>query len=362
MKTIIPFPDTAKTQEQAAMWIARLDGGNLDAAGREELRVWLEQDRNHQLALEQMAQVWGAMDSLAILAELFPDEVDSSPQTSRSWIAPFAACAAAVVVAVGLYVQGVFGNFDAVTSEVSAVAAPKELIYQTDLGQQSVVTLEDGSILTLNTKSEVHVLFDNAVRNVYLSRGQAHFKVAKNPDRPFVVHAGNGWVRAIGTAFDVRLMGEQVEVLVEEGVVEVVPTPTLASKKDRVAPTNRALVAASNAQNIVLKSGGTATYSEQVTQTETLPDQRVEQRLAWRKGKWMFQGETLAEVLDEVARYSDLNIVIVDPKIASLRVGGYFDIGDVDSLMKALETGFGVTVNRDGKTIHLLRDATSKQG
>lgn len=379
MKTIIPFPAIARTleqgagiQEQAAMWIARLDGGNLDAKGREELRVWLKQDSSHQSALEQMAQVWGAMDSLAILAELFPDKVDPPRQTWRrpwkGWIVPLAACAATVVVAAGLYLHGVFGDFEGATREASAVAASNELIYQTDLGQQSVVTLQDGSILTLNTQSEVHVRFDHAVRNVYLSRGEAHFKVAKNPDRPFVVHAGNGWVRAVGTAFDVRVMGEQVEVLVEEGVVEVVPSPT-PTPKGRVAPTSRPVAAASSSRNVVLSSGGTAKYAEQVTQMETLPDHRIEQRLAWRKGKWIFQGETLAEVLDEVARYSDLNIIIVDPKLASLRVGGYFDIGDVDSLMKALETGFGVTVNRDGKTIRLRRDVpiklhdkSSKQG
>lgn len=365
MKTIIPFPSIARTQEQAALWIARLDGGNLDAKGRDELRVWLKQDSSHQSALEQMAQVWGAMDSLAILAELFPENVDPPGQawrrTWKGWLVPLAACAATVAVAAGLYLHGAFGGFEGVTGEAAAVAASNELIYQTDLGQQSVVTLEDGSILTLNTQSEVHVRFDHAVRNVYLSRGEAHFKVAKNPDRPFVVHAGNGWVRAVGTAFDVRLMGEQVEVLVEEGVVEVVPSPTL-TPSGRVAPTNRAVAASSSAPNVVLSSGGTAKYSEQVTQTETLPDHRIEQRLAWRKGKWIFQGETLAEVLDEVARYSDLDIIIVDPKLASLRVGGYFDIGDVDSLMKALETGFGVTVNRDGKTIRLLRDTASKQG
>lgn len=361
MKTIIPFPDIAGTQEQAALWIARLDGGNLDAKGREALRVWLKQDRSHQAALEQMAQVWGALDSLAVLAELFPDEVDPPRQTWQRWAAPLAACAATVVVAAGLYMHGAFGGFDGVTREASAVAASEVLIYQTDLGQQAVVTLEDGSILTLNTQSEVHVQFNHAARNVYLSRGEVHFKVAKNPDRPFVVHAGNGWVRAIGTAFDVRLMGEQVEVLVEEGVVEVVPTPT-PTPRGRVAPANRAVAASSRAQNVVLSSGDSVRYAEKVIQTETLPDQRIEQRMAWRKGKWMFQGETLAEVLDEVARYSDLNIVIVDPKLAGLRIGGYFDIGDVDSLMKALETGFGVKVNRDGKTIQLLRDATSKQG
>lgn len=372
MKTIIPFPSNAssgnaRTREQAAMWIARLDGGNLDAKARAELRVWLSQDRSHQAALEHMAQVWGAMDSLAVLAELFPDEVDvprqAWSQAWKSWMIPVAACAAMVVVAVGLYVHGVAGNlkgetnFDSATREIPAVTESKELVYHTDLGQQSVVTLEDGSILTLNTQSEVRVRFDRAVRNIYLSRGEVHFKVAKNPDRPFVVHAGNGWVRAIGTAFDVKLMGGQVEVLVEEGVVEVAPTSNPTPPKGRVAPKNKS---SSNTQNVVLSSGGSATYAEQVTQTEKLPDQRIEQRLAWRKGKWMFQGETLAEVLDEVARYSDLNIVIVDPKLASLRIGGYFDIGDVESLMKALEAGFGIEVDRDGKTIRLLRDASSE--
>ncbi len=359
MKTVIPFPDPVRVREQAAMWVARLDGGALDTKAREELREWLQRDDSHRAALVQMAQVWGAMDSLAVLAELFPDRAEP-PRRSWQWALSFAACCAAVIVAAGVYLHGFRGDAGAVIREASAAVA-SEPVYRTGLGEQSVVTLADGSILTLNTQSEVQIRFDGAARNVYLHRGEAHFKVAKNPDRPFVVHAGSGRVRAIGTAFDVRMTGAQVDVLVEEGVVEVVPASVHAPAARQPEGPAASAKATARAGNVVLKSGGTARYAEQVTETDTLPGHRIEQRLAWRKGKWMFQGETLAQVLDEVARYSDLNIVIADPRIAGLRVGGYFDIGDVDSLMKALETGFGVTVSRDGKTIRLLRDDAGKR-
>jgi transmembrane sensor len=68
--------------------------------------------------------------------------------------------------------------------------------------------------------------------------------------------------------------------------------------------------------------------------------------MAWHNGKWLFAGETLAEVIDEVSRYTDRRIEITDPQIAKLRIGGYFDIGEIDALMDALQAGFGVEVKQ----------------
>ena len=222
---------------------------------------------------------------------------------------------------------------------------PSELVYRTERGEQIDIQLADGSTLSLNTLSEARIHFETGLRTVYLTYGEAHFDVASDPQRPFVVQAGQGHVRAVGTAFNVRLRDEQVvEVLVSEGVVEVVAeaaTEPVSSDEPETAPT------------VMLEQGGSAIYTTSITHSEALPNTKVEQRLAWRRGKWLFEGETLAEVLDEVSRYTDREIVIADPELSGLRIGGYFDIGDVDGLMKALELGFGVETVYRGEALWL---------
>lgn len=339
MKTVIRFPDTARMQEEAATWIARLDRGDLDAAEREALRAWLAADPGHRPALDRMSQVWGALDCMAVLADLFP--LEAAPPRRR-WHHQAAATAfgAAAVLAMVTVGWNVLPALRDTPTDAIAQVAPSELVYRTGLGERTVVPLDDGSVVTLNTQSEIRVRYDDDARNVQLTHGEAHFKVARNPRRPFVVFAGRGSVRALGTAFNVRLANEQVEVLVSEGVVEVVAEAPAA--------------AAAEAGGVVLKQGGAVSYDGRVAQPQLLPPQRIEQRLAWRRGKWVFEGETLAEVLDEVARHSDRRIVIDDPELAGLRIGGYFDIGDVDGLMRALEQGFGIRIERDGGTLRLV--------
>ncbi len=350
MKTVIPFPDPARIDEAAATWIARLDRGDLDADELQALRSWLAADNRHRAALERMAHLWGALDCLAILAELFPHAVSAPPRRSRIWL-PAAAAAVMLAVMLGVSVRHTIHAPD----DAIAAAATQARVYHTDLGQRSVIPLADGSTLTLNTRSEVRVRFDDTTRSVVLASGEAHFKVAKESARPFVVYAGGGSVHAVGTAFNVRLTDNRVEVLVDEGMVEV--RPEARATRDGVANTSSAGDDRGATRRVQMKQGDTLRYGGDAVQLQTLPVPAIERRLAWRSGKWIFEGETLAEVLAEVARHSDRRIVIADPALGNLRIGGYFDVGDIDGLMQALEAGFGIVVERDGDTLHLAAGA-----
>src|SRR5690606_28122566 len=156
-----------------------------------------------------------------------------------------------------------------------------------------------------------------------------------------VVYAGQGQVRAVGTAFSVRVSGEKVEVLVDEGEVEVVASvPATVSEPGKAAP------ALAPRKVIKLKEGGATSYGSAIEVAQYLAEPEVRQRLAWRSGKWLFEGETLEEVVAEVGRYTDTRIEIVDPAIADLRIGGFFDIGELDALLAVLDAGFGVRSTR----------------
>ncbi len=357
MKNVVQLPDRVRVEEEAAQWVARLDRGKLDGRERKALRDWLAQDPTHGPALQRMAQLWGGLDCLAILAELFPGEARSPRDAWRHWLpAGTLGAATVLLLVVGLHLAGLLDR--AVPTPLAPYGAtqPTELVYSTERGEQREVPLEDGSVLALNTLSEVRVRFDDSGRTLYLTHGEAHFTVARDPQRPFVVHAGHGLVRAVGTAFNIRLEGSHAEVLVNEGVVEVIAGPAPAAPGGERGETG-------NPRGLVLEKGGSAQYSATDTRAEALPLEQVEQRLAWRQGKWIFEGETLAEVLREIGRYTDHRIVIVDPQLASLRVGGYFDIGDIEGLMKALESGFGIRWIRDGNGIQLHSSlATATEG
>ncbi len=99
------------------------------------------------------------------------------------------------------------------------------LAYHTQTGEQHRVLLADGSVVLLDTASEVRVDLNPSERHITLVHGKAHFEVTPDPSRPFLVDAGEGTVRAVGTAFSVYRQGSVVDVAVTEGKVEVRAQP-----------------------------------------------------------------------------------------------------------------------------------------
>lgn len=190
--------------------------------------------------------------------------------------------------------------------------------------------------MALNTESVARVRYDDHQRAVFLEKGEAHFNVAKNHEIPFVVYAGNGKVRAVGTAFNVRLNQQQVDVTVSEGTVRVI-TPE---------PSDQPATHSDTLTSITLTERGIVRYRDTIESYSYIEPQQLAHKLAWKSGKWIFEGETLAYVIAEANRYTSDKIEIIDPAIVGLRVGGYFNAGDVEPLLAALEVGFGIKVDR----------------
>ena len=185
--------------------------------------------------------------------------------------------------------------------------------FTTGKGETKVVALKDGSVVTLNTASEIRVSYSESLRAVELVRGEALFDVAKNKARPFVVAAGDTSVRVVGTSFTVRhLDASPVQVLVREGVVEVFK-PAQAVKPVRLSANNMAVVQADGAAEIA---------------AIPVPAAQLHRQMAWQDGQIAFEGETLSEAADEFARYSDTRIVIDDPGLAKEEIAGLFKATD----------------------------------
>jgi transmembrane sensor len=332
MSEIVKLRTRADVEEEAATWIWRLDSADATAADRQAFEAWSRQDPRHRRAATELSAVWGALDGLA---EAKRDEkiatfANSAKRASRRSAQPWwFAAAALVVVAVGGAIWLQRG------SELQTLA--------TAVGQQRNVTLADGSIVTLNTNTIVETDLRRRTREIYLRKGEAHFQVAHDRSRPFLVHAGDSVVRAVGTAFEVRVLTDQhVDVVVDEGRVEVQAVP-VEVPQGAAAPGHPPAVIVR-----ALSAGQRLSITNHDYAVTPVTAQQISSELAWREGAIVFDGETLSDAIAEIERYTDARIIVTDPQIAALRVGGRFRTGDVQEFFDALQTALPVTIRHTG--------------
>ena len=361
MSRTVRFIDREQAEIRAAQWIASIDRG-LTQAEENELNDWLAQSPMHSDVLIQCAAMWDKLDVLSPIAKLLPiEEQDFAVEHSQTdsglvsldqqkarplWLAfPLAASLLLLLSGVLAYLSfdNVPGSADdsVVTKLDSALPSPvpRGKVYQTEVGEISSVSLPDGSELQLNTGSKIRVVFDKRQRHIELLSGEVFFDVAHDTSRPFVVSAGAERVTALGTAFSVdATLGEATEVLVTEGKVRI----------------NRQFTQGQSAyQDVILTPGQKVVINENDTQVSN--GHNVDMLLAWREGMLIFEGESLAEVIREIDRYTPLTFKIMDQKIAAIEVGGFFKTGDMNQLLLILEQNFGVTSYRLGNEVLLSK-------
>ena len=374
----IPFPNIAAVEIRASRWVAAMDRGLSDNE-KETLEIWLQESPIHAETIVKMASIWDLMDVLSPISHLLPldtplEEIEdklmstaggNTQQAAKSAprIRPeyaMAACLMAISVAAAWFFD-IGSNIDAGTLQTNAVVRNDPALssfsarYITGAGDYSEIELPDGSELKLNTKSELLVEYSTNGRQVTLKSGEAFFTVTKNIDRPFRVVAGSSSVTAIGTAFNVEISVESdVQVLVTEGKVLVdhindpafANTSGLATIEPSLGETQTYLEIG---QWITIDSSGEHGPIARLTEDE------LDAPLAWQDGMILFEGESLAEAIGEINRYTSKTFHITDPSIESISVGGYFRANDTDQLLVMLERNFGIAAEHNGDQIALFR-------
>lgn len=336
---LTPFPDRNAIDAAAADWLLTVEEGALSPDQAAAFEAWRAASPLHAAAYDRLAGVWGAFDEAKALADFAGTEEDAEVlrqdrvgATVPVWQRrSFLAVAASLAVAVGLGVA------------VQMQPPPADM-YQTAVGEQADVALPDGSSIEMNTDSRLGVTYAPAARIVRLERGEAYFDVAPDQDKPFTVQTPHGAVTAVGTAFTVRVRGGEIDVLVAEGRVAL--TPPGAGVTDPGAPQ--------------LVAGQRAVYDRTVEQVETLAPTAMAQELSWRQGMLAFSGSTLADVVRDIGRYTDVTIVIADENLHALPVTGYFGIGEVEEMIEALELMAGLTAERRGDRMVVLSRAPTR--
>ncbi|MBT6579752.1 MAG: hypothetical protein HOO01_05710 [Cellvibrionales bacterium] len=331
----------AMVKEQAAVWLIRISDNALTSAEVVALREWIGRSDFHREYFIQLSQNWDDMAVLQELAVLF-----SVPRARASagigWVSFFTdkLSFSAVAVAASVLVCAFALLLLTLPVEHSRIMA-----LQTAIGEQRVETLNDGSVLTINTDSQLTVDYSGDNRIIHLTRGEVNFDVSKDPHRPFVVYAGDGLVWAVGTAFNVRLASGGVDLTVTEGRVKVYAgiassesLPTLA-----VNITNAHNASVSLQPNeAFVKAGEALRYSQVIAEKDEVQTERLMQKLAWQQGALIFKGETLEQALVEIRRYTHMELRIVDPNIKNKKVGGYYKTDDIDGLLRSMSQSFDI--------------------
>lgn len=324
MKANQGMDSSNQIEESAAAWLARRDGGAWSDADQRSLTQWLQASTAHRVAFIRLEAAWNQARRLKALGAgaqpgVVPAPshvVPSSIRTSRVF-----AIAATLVLSVGLAFWG-YQHLSRAESYVTAI------------GGLASVPMSDGSQVTLNTNSEIHVDVSARERRVELDQGEAFFQVAKDASRPFVVSAGTENIVAVGTQFSVRREAGLLRVIVTEGRVRL----------ERADGKSAELDAGSIAQS---------TGSGLVIQEKPLSE--VEDYLSWRGGFLIFRATTLADAVTEFNRYTVRKIVIEDPAVAQIRIGGNFRSNNVGAFVRLLQDGFGVHAEQRGAEILLTR-------
>lgn len=329
-------------ENEASNWLAKLDSGNLSAEDRQALKHWLAQDPEHAHALKSLAAIWSDMDFL--LNDLPETNTTSAPNIWSLFLSvkqvPIAV-AAVFLCTIGLFL---WMSNASVKTETS--------FYVTSVGMQLEQQFSDGSVAHLNTDSMIETEFSDSTRIVRLLRGEAMFDVAHDPDRPFIVYAGNREVKAVGTKFIVRLTSENIVVTVTDGQVQL--TKRTESKSNSVSEQR-----GEQEQEAILVSEGEEVEvndSIAVPQLKAIKTDELKRRLSWMTGQLVFKNERLEHVITEISRYVPNRIVIDDPGLRDVRISGRFEIGDTEALLEAIEVSFNVRANHiDDQVIHLSR-------
>lgn len=325
-------------QDQAESWVARLHAPDSDAQDREAFERWLahspanardygEVERIHRLAAEL-----GEDELLRAAARAARRDSAATRRRFHPWLAPGAAIAATLAVAIG------------VAAWIQRAPPPQIQRYVTAIGEQRTIGLSDGTTLLLDTHSAVTTRFDRDSRTVEVAQGRVQFVVGRDAGgrdgpRPFLVKAGGGTIRDVGTTFQVSRDGSAVDVGLIEGEVEVAVGGAGAARvTSTLAP----------GEQVRIEGGGTLAPKRPL-------DLAVAQ--AWPRGDLVFKNRRLDQLLDEMNRYSKTQLRLEQPELGALKVSGVFHIDDQGALLAALQRGWSLQARRVGEHEIVLQAA-----
>ena len=332
------FPLDETVEAAAAAWLVHHDCG-LTPAQQDEFLSWLTASAAHRESFERHRRMWGDFNALKQWRPEHgktpnPDLLArySRPARWRRSLPLLLTAAAAIALTFWLV-------------PAAGPRADASLTFETAAYRQEI--LPDGSVLDLNRGAHVVVQFSATERRVLLVQGEAQFAVAKNPARPFVVGVGGVDVRAVGTAFNVKLAGPHLEVLVTEGIVQLSQqTPAGPASTTANVDSAAALPSAVPVVLAALTAGQRTVipFAPVLAPPLVVPvsEPEIAQLLDWQPRLLDFDSTPLVEVIEAFNRRNSLRLVIGDPDLRALPIVASIRSDNVEGFVRLLEGTMGV--------------------
>jgi transmembrane sensor len=336
--------------------VARRDRG-LTPQDVATLAEWLGADQRHAAEYTRISHGWQKLDILGAAPELvaMANAVEARVRTRRARrpIWAVAAGIAAVAAVVGAF--ALWGIPRVMRSPGSMGPSTESYLVLPSAARH--MALPDGSVAELNGDSRIETDFTPAERRIRLVQGEAYFSVAKNPARPFIVSAGPVTVRATGTAFDVRLAANCVEVLVTEGKVQLgESTPTSEQRPRPDGPVD--LASAGQALGAGERAVVETDAAAEIPVTLDVPSRgEVAQMLAWEGTQLVFDRTPLDQVVVAFNHHNSRQLVLANPALRNRTLSGVFRADNLDGFIHLLGPSVDVIAEPQGDDRILLRAA-----
>jgi transmembrane sensor len=315
------LPDASDVEQRAAEWLERRACEDWNETAGGDLETWLAQSPAHAVAFMRLEAAWNRTTRLAALQQPMRQPQRASDKTAR---VPVLKIAAAVLVTAAVSVGGSLFAFH-----------QQSQTFATTIGGREALSLVDGSKIELNTDTVLRMADGAGQRKVWLDKGEAYFDIKHDASHPFVVMVAGHRVTDLGTKFIVRQDGDRVEVKLLEGSARLDATDGAPSR------------------SAVLKPGDVAVATADAMSVTKQSVKRLSSELSWRRGVLIFDRTTLADAVSEFNRYNRQKIVIADPAIAKLEMGGTFPADDVKLFGRAARTALGLHVEDRGNEVVL---------
>ena len=333
-----------RIKSDASDWISKQDLG-FTSEEQDAFFEWLAADPRHGEAYSARKSMW---NDLNVLAEWRPEHsLEPNPDllaVSKTapiikWVAAVSALAA--VFLIGLLLNNPWSQ-SSESEPILLAAGEGALFYEYHV-------MEDGSIIELNRGTQVSVDYQKGRRSIKLMSGEAHFTVAKDSERPFVVQARNTLVQAIGTAFNVSLNSEEIEVVVTEGRVLMSPSVVIDSEELEEVP-------ADYSQELIAGQRSLLSIQEDISfpVVESISPEQITRRLAWKDEALNFTGTPLSEVILEFNRRNHTQLVLGDPALWSRKVTATLRPNNLQGFIEMIELSHGIQSKREGNSKIIL--------
>lgn len=343
-------PEIRRIDREAAEWVAKKIGG-FTAKDQDAFFDWLAADPRHGEWYEKHQKTWKEMD---LLAQWLPEHSDKPnqdllkhqfPGSFWGWMSGIAAALVlGVVVFLSLASPGK-SKYDATNFVANAYESHE---------------LPDGSVVELNQGAALKVNYTKALRRVELVSNEAHFNVTKDPKRPFIVRVRGIDIRAVGTAFNVRLTDQSVQVIVTEGRVQVTAPPTENLFEEPEAYDESLFkqdLVVGQMTEVALQRESPRIEKNLRSEIKEVSLGEMNQLLSWKPQMFEFDSTPLSEVIEEFNSRNQTHLVIGDSDLEKLPIVASFRSANVEHFVELLQLSMDLDIEREGEERIILRSA-----